>query len=436
VAGSGNNYDRDVGQVNWAVKAATPMGPAQDSYDMMMVKTATAFLGMGHYDCIACHDGVGHLDSLSAWGRRAKREEAEKMAAFFSRMRWQRPFNNLAADNPNYFYNNSTFVTDVATGQYDLNTTSGNRPNRQPYMSGTVRVTNYQPVYRDGKSPARDTTWRESFAQLMVRDPMFARNFANRLWKAMFNLALADPVDNLDPLRLDPSVEPPAPWTYQASHPELLEKLAQYARETDYNLRAMLRLMATSSAWQLSSRYDGEWKIDYVPLFARHYPRRLEGEEVHDAIVRATGGPPLYTVGGWANPVSWAMQLPEPVEPRSNGTAAGFMNAFQRGNRDTQFRSQNGSVQMYLNLMNNTFVTNRVQTRNSPNLQAAARITDNEQLVEELFFAFLSRRPTEYERGIALKRLSGPFTAQYTRGVLIEDLAWALINKTDFIFSY
>lgn len=436
VAGSGNNYDRAVGQVNWAVKANTPMGPAQDSYDTMMVKTTTAFLGLGHYDCISCHDGRGHLDVLSAWGRKTKRDEAEKMSAFFSRMRWSRPFNNLAADSPNYFYNNSTVVADAAAGQYELNTTAGNRPNRQPYMDGPVRVTNYQPVYRDGTTPGKGPNWRESFGQMLVQDPMFARNFANRLWKAMFGLALADPVDNLDPLRLDPAVEPPAPWTFQASHPELLEKLAQYAHDTDYNLRAMLRLMATSSAWQLSSRYDGEWKLDYVALFARHYPRRMEGEEVHDAIVKATGSVPRYTIGGWADPVSWAMQMPEPVEPRSNGTAAGFMNSFQRGNRDTQFRSQSGSVQMYLSLMNNTFVTDRVLMKNSPVLQAAAKITSDEQLVDELFFTFLSRKPSEYERGIALKRLAGPFTEQYTRNVLIEDLAWTLINKTDFVFSY
>ncbi len=48
---------------------------------------------------------------------------------------------------------------------------------------------------------------------------------------------------------------------------------------------------------------------------------------------------------------------------------------------------------------------------------------------------FLSRRPTEYERGVALKALSRATTAA-ARATAVEDLAWALINKIDFLFSY
>ena len=61
--------------------------------------------------------------------------------------------------------------------------------------------------------------------------------------------------------------------------------------DNDTNLRFLIRTMVQSSAYQLSSRYDGEWKVDYVPLFARHYPRRMWAEEVHDAIVQCDGGP-------------------------------------------------------------------------------------------------------------------------------------------------
>lgn len=440
LASGGNNFDRGSGGVNFTVKAATPMGPAQDTYDMAMVKAATAFLGLGHYDCISCHNGAGHLNSVSAWGKQARREEAQRMAAFFSRLSLQRPFNNITADNPNYFYRNSTFVTDRATGQYDRNTTSGNRPARCG-ADGTVvnnrcsKTDSLTPRYRDGRTPPAGEPWRDAFAHLMADDQMFAINFANRVWKQMFNLALAEPVDGLDPFRLDPSNPPAIPWDFQASHPELLVRLARYARETDFSLRAMVRLIATSNAWQLSSRYDAEWNVEIAPLLPRHIARRMEGEEVHDAIVQATGVKPSYRVGGWADTVSWAMELPEPVEPRSDGTAAAFMNSFQRGNRDTAFRNPSGSVQMWMNMMNNTFVTNRTQLRNSPALAAMAKLGD-EALVEEMFLSFLSRYPSEAERAAALKRLKGPFTTSYTRNSLVEDLAWVLINKTDFIFSY
>ena len=439
VTGTGNTYDTDTPQSNWPTKAVTPMGPSQDSYDMMLVKTATAFLGLGHYDCLLCHNGAGHLDVLSAWGRRAKREDAERMAAFFSRLRWSR-YNN--ANNRTDYYNNSVLITDAATGAYSRNTTSGNRPARcgggsalPPGATRCASTDTLTPTYRDGRTPSAGQNWREAFARFMIDDPMFARNFANRLWKQMFNLALAEPVDGLDPLRLDPATPPPAPWDYQATHPQLLEKLAQYARETDFNFREFLKLIATSSAYQLSSRYDAEWKIDYVPLFARHYPRRLDGEEVHDAIVRATGIIPKYTIRGYSEPVNFATQFPEPTEPASDGNAAAFLNSFQRGNRDTAFRSQSGSVQMFLQLMNNTFVTSKTQISASQRLKAIGQLP-NEDAVDELFYLFLSRRPTEYERGIAMKRMAGPFTASYSRDRLIEDMAWALINKTDFVFSY
>ncbi len=148
-----------------------------------------------------------------------------------------------------------------------------------------------------------------------------------------------------------------------------------------------------------------------------------------------------YTIGGWADPVQWAMQLPEPVEPRSNGTAAGFMNSFTRGNRDTLQRSQNGSILMWLNMMNSTIVTDRTrvqdaQGRYSPYLLQMTREADSALVVEELFLTYLSRLPTEYEKGVALKTLAKAGTPQYTRAAAIEDLAWALANKVDFLFSY
>jgi hypothetical protein len=88
LTGTGNNYFTENGPASYMVLASTAMGPAQDTYDMAMVRATTAFLGMAHYDCLSCHDGFRHLDTISSWGGRTKRTEAWKMAAFFSRTRW------------------------------------------------------------------------------------------------------------------------------------------------------------------------------------------------------------------------------------------------------------------------------------------------------------------------------------------------------------
>jgi hypothetical protein len=429
----GNNYDFAAGASNFVIGGSITGGPAQDTYDGMLVRSATALLGQGLMDCVLCHNGPGHLDQISLWGKQTTRADAERMAAFFSRTRLTRypaatpPAGQVSTDP----YLNSTIVSDTYTNvSYDLNTNYGNRPNRVPF--GTTKT--LTPVYQATGATPTDGNWRFAFAQSVTTDPMFARNFANRLWKAMFNLGLVDPVDQLDPARLDPNNPPPAPWDFQATHPKLLEKLAQYLANTDYDLRAYLRLIAQSSAYQLSSRYDGDWNLQYVPLFARHYPRRLDAEEIHDAISIATGVFNKYTIQD-SQTVQYAMQFPDTSEPRSNGAVANFLNSFLRGNRDTTQRSQASSILQQLNLMNDNFVMSRTRVSVSPILTSISKITDNSAMLDQLFLTFLSRKPTNYERAHALGFLQKATTAT-ARSTALEDLAWVCINKLDFLFSY
>jgi hypothetical protein len=410
----------------WSARWQTPGGPIQDTYDTLFSRSATQFLGMAHYDCLLCHDGRGRLGQLTLWGARATRMEAYQMAAYFSRIR----FANRGAMDAQF--PNSTDVTDVTTGGYTLNTTFGNRPRR----SQVGLVTTAAPAWRMGDNEPTGADYRAVYAQRLTADRMFARNFANRLWKAMFNMGLVEPVDQLDPARLDPANPPTSgDWKLQATHPELLERLADELIENNFNLREFLRRLAESSAYQLSSDYGAAWRPDAVNYFARHYVRRLEGEEIHDAIYTATGVITRYTVGGWSEPTEWAMKLPEPVEPRGNGTTLGFMNLFLRGNRDNQFRSQDGSILQQLNLMNNSFVTGKAKVAASAFLRSMGTLTDSDTVAEEMFVRFLGRRPTAAEKTTA-KTFLGRATTLAQRNTAVEDLAWALMNKQEFIFSY
>jgi hypothetical protein len=434
VGATGNSYD---GPSAFILNGTAPGGPKEDRFDMMLYKSASTFLGLGHYDCLLCHNGRGHLDSLSLWGSRSSRTEAERMAAFFSKTNFTGytfPAGTTAAEQQASFYNGSQNVDDVRTGTYALPSTYGNRPNR-PMLPGNVRAVD--PAYRDG-TPAKSVFWRNEFADNMIRDPLFYINFANRLWKQMFNYGLVDQVDQLDPDRLDPDNPPPAPWTLQATHPALLVKLAKAFQDSNASMREVLRLIAESSAYQLSSRYNNPWTPDMVPLFARHYPRRLEGEEIHDAIVAATGVFTNYTVAGWTNTVKWAMQLPDSQEPRTttaNVTAANFMNNFLRGNRDTVPRSQLTSIVQSAALMNDTFVNSKFHMTQSPTLQAIAKLPTPVAQLEEIYLTFLGRLPSDYERANALPFLSKATTTAQKNAAL-EDLAWTMINKLDFVFSY
>jgi hypothetical protein len=214
--------------------------------------------------------------------------------------------------------------------------------------------------------------------------------------------------------------------------------MALWFQQSGYNLRLLMMTIAKSNAYQLSSSYPGEWKADYVPYYARKFVRRLTAEEIHDAIVTVTGILPTYTMDYTGSlwpwpPVSWAMKLPDPSEPRSNGTAQQFLNTFGRGNRDGSMRDSSGSILQALSLMNHSFVTGRIHNNNNgSNVQYILRATTNQTtIVDHLFVSTLSRPATAEERaaGLAMMRQLGNQRAA-------EDIQWALLNKLEFIFNY
>lgn len=433
ISGTGNNYDEGNAAANFMVSSWTFGGPNEDSYDTMALRSANIFMGVQHYDCLMCHGGRFHLEPLSLWASKVTRTQAQQMSAYFSRntqTQFVVPPGEDARANP---YAGSYLVTDVVNRSYSLRTSFGNRPNRTPIGTQTTLTPEWS--FSHGAKPTSNN-WREEFAKNLVAEPMFARNVANRLWKQMFNLGLVDPVDSMDPARLDPKNPPGEGWTLQATHPQLLEDLATWMKENDFNLRGYLRLLTESSAYQLSSEYPGEtFTPQMVPLFARHYVRRLEAEELHDAINKATGVTPVYRIGGiWGDPMNWAMQLPDANEP-SDGTARNFMANFGRGNRENQPRTQVSSTLQQLALMNDGFVTNRITMAQSNTLKEIVKLTDNGAAVDEMFLTFLSRTPSESERAKAVAHLARATNANL-RNTYLEDLAWALINKIDFLFSY
>jgi hypothetical protein len=129
------------------------------------------------------------------------------------------------------------------------------------------------------------------------------------------------------------------------------------------------------------------------------------------------------------------MQLPDTSEPRSNGAVANFMNNFLRGNRDNVPRSGLATIGQSQSLMNDTFVTSRIKMTASPELQAVAKLTTVAAQIDEMYYTFLGRLPSDYEGTQATAYLAKPTTTA-TKNAALEDFAWALINKLEFVFSY
>jgi len=326
-------------------------------------------------------------------------------------------------------------VMDKANGLYLLNTKSGNRVARQP-LDGRKWIYPQYPFTREW--PEMNENPRYALARIVTSDPQFSRAIVNYIWEKLMVVAFVTPSNAFDLARLDPNNPPPEPWTLQPTNPELLNALAQWFSDNGFDLRRLIAIITKSSAYQLSSDYADSWKAEYVPYYARHYPRRLDAEEIHDAIVKATGVLPTYTMDytGSLNPLSpvtWAMQFPDTREPRTNNAVLQFLNAFGRGDRDLVPRNKAGSVILGLNLMNNNFVMQRIHANNNGSkVQRLLAATPNpRQIADELFLSTLGRHATEDEMSAALKTMQ---RLGNTRGA--EALQWALLNKIEFIHSY
>ncbi|HKC23335.1 MAG TPA: DUF1549 domain-containing protein, partial [Thermoanaerobaculia bacterium] len=292
--------------VNFKVRNIQSNGPPQDTYDNLASDVGRAFLGLNIF-CTSCHNGRAHTDSINLYLSTVNRSDFWGMSAYFARGTIRRS-GTVPGD---YSY----MVGERASGEYLLNTTTGNKSPRDgaTWANGASLVT---PKYvLGGATPGPGEKYDAALARSLTADPQFAKAAVNYVWKEMFTVGIVEPADSFDLLRQDPSDPPPDPWTVQPTHPALLGRLASEFAATGFDLRALLRLIANSSAYQLSSHYPGDWSDSYAPLLARHFARRLRAEEVLDAVTLATGVPASLPVAQYTTPVAWAGQLPDTLEP-------------------------------------------------------------------------------------------------------------------------
>jgi len=443
-----NNFDQTNGQLNYLVLGLVTGGPSQDIFDSQTANVADQFLGLAHVNCLLCHNGAGHLTTLSLWGSQTTRLQAEGLSAFMAHT-WTRslsiPGDPSVAGSSAYPY----WSLDKYTTDYQLNTTTGNRPPRQPI--GTLKVVT--PTYLfGGATPATGEDYRTALAQYVTGDFQFARASVNFLWAEFFGAGIVDPPDQFDPDRLDPNNPPPAPWTLQPTNARLLNALAQYFIDSHYDVQEMMRLIANSDTYQLASDYSGTWNPAWDQYFARKSVRRLWSEEVHDSITTAINTLPSYTVAnftaastvyGVTSPgfgkITYAMQAPDVVNvPDNGGAVSQFLDTFLRGNRDDQPRKQEGSILQTLGLMNDNFVESRIQATGSGAtasfIQSLLPVYGDSALIDTLYMDVLSRHPNDAEMALCLTQLEAGGTANRKNNAV--DILWTLFNKVDFVFNY
>jgi hypothetical protein len=148
---------------------------------------------------------------------------------------------------------------------------------------------------------AKSSGRRSAFARWLTRPdhPLTARVFVNRVWQRYFGEGIVATSDNFGHLGARPT------------HPELLDWLATEFVESGWKMKALHRLIVTSSVYRQSTTHQSADATATDPgnrLLWRQRLRRLESEAVRDAVL-ATSGKLDRTSGG----------PPVPIEPKPDG---------------------------------------------------------------------------------------------------------------------
>ncbi len=400
----------------------------EDTCDEMAIETSRLFLGL-NLECVSCHDGAGHLEEMNLWLSGVEREQVWRMAAFFGDLTVYRPpprrqeFTMLE-NGPGY--DAEAYPAPAAVG-YDVNAESLVRMSRwEADVSPTFLLS--------GDKPAQGENLRRAYARMLTTSPQFSKTIVNRIWAELMGVGIVDPPDDFDLARQDPNNPPPAPWTVQPSHPELLEALAKDFEAHEFDLRRLMKLITKSSAYQLSAYFEGEWKDEHARYFARHFVRRLSAEELFDAISIATGVFPSIPIDGTNTEVKYVMQTRSPEDLGGDLAEVGrFLGSFGQSNRSRGVKSLKGNIVQASLLLNSKIVKEKVKAEPGSRVHELLNQEpqlSNEEIVEELFLSVLSRRPSAEETKLAVNQIQ----RYRTQGA--EDVLWALLNKLDFVFHY
>ena len=135
-----------------------------------------------------------------------------------------------------------------------------------------------QPRFLDGKAlpEGGQADPRAYLAEWVTSldNPFFARASVNRMWGYFFPRGIVEPVDDFR------TANP-------ATHPELLDALAEDFKQHGYDLKHLVRRIVQSRTYQLSGRSNETNRGDTINC-ARSLPRRLDAEVLLDAISQVT----------------------------------------------------------------------------------------------------------------------------------------------------
>jgi Protein of unknown function (DUF1553)/Protein of unknown function (DUF1549) len=265
---------------------------------------------------------------------------------------------------------------------------------------------------------APDDDRREKLADWLTKsdNPYFAPSLVNRVWYHLLGVGIVSPVDDFR------ATNPP-------SNPELLRALSDDFVKHGCRLKPLLRTILNSKTYQLAS--GGPKHSPDAARAERYFTRAkvkmLSAEQVLDAVSLATGVPESfkgYPAGTKA------------IELAEGGVDHPFLQAFAKPVRDSVCecgREEEPSLPEMLHLLNNA---NLLAKLKSPKGRIALWLGeggDNRSVIEKVYLATLSRRPTAAEFDIALKHVDA---LKGDRAEALQDLQFGLINTSEYLLRH
>lgn len=238
----------------------------------------------------------------------------------------------------------------------------------------------------------------------------FAKTIVNRYWGYLMGRGIVNPVDDMR------VTNPP-------TNPELLEALAQDFIAHGYDLKHLLKTIATSRTYQLRSLSNANNRDDEV-FYSHFLARRQSAEVLLDSVCFATGVPEKFE--GLPLGVR-AIQLPD------TATASPFLDSTGRPSRTTVCECERVSepnLSQVLQLMTGEGINRKIVHSEGRVAKLIREGRSPEQIIETLYLVTLSRTPNREEQRTAMQLFARSKSPQSAG----EDLLWALLNTKEFAY--
>jgi hypothetical protein len=273
---------------------------------------------------------------------------------------------------------------------------------------------------------------RVNLAQWLIapENPYFARSIANRVWASFFGIGLVEKVDDM-------RVSNPA------TNDALLAAAADFLVQHKFDLKALMRAILQSNAYQRSSRPLRGNHLDRR-FYSHYYPRRMMAEVLHDAIVQVTEVPTRFDSiafpGADRQKTEFYPLGTRAVQLYDSAVENYFLQTFGRNPRRIVCeceRSDEPTMVQVLHLSNGTTLNEKLHTpgnRLDKLLKLRREGMSSAGIVDEIYLACLSRFPTETERHQVLALF--PPRGAATEAEILEDVFWGLMSSREFLFNH